>query len=149
MSSFEGYHPLLTPQFRFDWLTQFRLKQVAAVTHQDLAQTAEWINTTMRQTMSRNALTWGIERRATHKLVGWGGFFTVDLPAHKGQAYLSGATLPASEQQEIVERLVDFAREELQLTVLTLRDSDNLDDAVVQAAGFTPDSHQNWRWSKH
>ncbi|CAJ1229150.1 GNAT family N-acetyltransferase [Levilactobacillus zymae] len=149
MSSFEGYHPLLTPKFRFDWLTQFRLKQVAAITDQDLAETAEWINTNMHQTMSRNALTWGIERRATHKLVGWGGFHTVDLPAHKGQAYLSGQTLPASEQQEIVDRLVNFAREELQLTVLTLKDSQNLDDAVVAAAGFEQDAQQNWRWSKH
>ena len=148
MSSFEGYHPLLTPQFRFDWLTQFRLKQVAALTHQELAATAEWVNHTMRQTMGRTALTWGIERRATHKLVGWGGFDQLDLQAKTGRTYLTGSTLQPAEQQEIVDRLVHFAQEELQLDQLDLRDSTNLDDAVLTAAGLTRQGPL-WHWQRH
>lgn len=147
MSSFEGYHPLLTPQFRFDWLTNFRLKQVAQLTENDLAATAEWINATMRDTMSRVALTWGIERRTTHKLVAWGGFRQIDLPNHVAQAYLTGPTLPQAEQQEIVDRLVAFGQAELQLTTLTLRPDHHLDDSVLTQAGFTPLASGQWRWT--
>ncbi|HIW71361.1 MAG TPA: GNAT family N-acetyltransferase [Candidatus Levilactobacillus faecigallinarum] len=147
MSSFEGYHPLLTPNFRFDWLTQFRLKQVSLLTRRDLADTAEWVNGTMRATMGRTALTWGIERRATHKLVGWGGFDQLDLQHGTGQTYLTGATLPANEQQEIVNRLVHFAQEELQLDELTLKESSNLDTAVLTAAGLTK-KDDLWHWQR-
>lgn len=146
MSSFEGYHPLLTPTFRFDWLTRFKLKNVADLTNQELGETADWVNTTMRNTMSRTALTWGIERRRTHKLIGWGGFTDLDLIAHRGQACLAGKRLPAAEQQEIVDRLVNFGREELQLTKLTLPDATRLDDAVLLAAGFVQTDGQ-WRWT--
>ncbi|GEO67452.1 GNAT family N-acetyltransferase [Levilactobacillus spicheri] len=147
MSSFEGYHPLLTPNFRFDWLTQFRLKQVATLTQRDLADTAEWVNGTMRQTMSRTALTWGIERRATHKLVGWGGFDQLNLQQQTGRTYLTGPTLPANEQQEIVNRLVHFAQEELQLNELDLQPSHNLDTAVLTAAGLTK-KNELWHWQR-
>ncbi|WP_143461481.1 GNAT family N-acetyltransferase [Levilactobacillus enshiensis] len=146
MSSFEGYHPLLTPTFRFDWLTRFKLKNVADLTNQDLGETADWVNGTMRNTMARTALTWGIERRQTHKLIGWGGFTNLDLSAHKGQACLTGKRLPVAEQQEIVDRLVSFGREELQLTKLTLPDTTLLDDAVLTAAGFIKTDDQ-WRWT--
>jgi len=148
MPSFEGYHPLLTPNFRFDWLTQFRLKQVAALTQKDLADTAEWVNGTMHSTMDRSALTWGIERRATHKLVGWGGFEHLNLQQKTGQAYLTGAKLPAVEQQEVVNRLVHFAQEELQLDQLTLRPSNRLDTAVLDATGL---KHKGdlWCWQRH
>ncbi|TGD20258.1 GNAT family N-acetyltransferase [Levilactobacillus suantsaiihabitans] len=145
MSSFEGYHPLLTPLFRFDWLTQFNLKNVADLTGNDLGVTADWVNTTMHDTMNRTALTWGIERRRVHKLVAWGGFSELNLTKHTGQIGFAGKRLPASEQQEIVDRLVHFGHEELQLTELTLIDAGKLDPAVLAAAGFQP--HANtWRW---
>jgi len=150
MSSFEGYHPLLTPKFRFDWLTRFKLKNVAELTNRDLAETADWINNTMRSTMKRATLTWGIERRQTHKLVGWGGFLELDLPAHTGHAGLAGKRLPVSEQQEIVDRLVNFGRDELQLTELKLTPSAHLDETVLAAAGFTADSTgKDWTWRLH
>ncbi|WP_024746685.1 GNAT family N-acetyltransferase [Levilactobacillus namurensis] len=148
MSSFEGYHPLLTPNFRFDWLTQFRLKQVSQLTHQDLAETAEWVNATMRHTMARTALTWGIERRATHKLVGWGGFERLNLQQKTGRTYLTGPKLPANEQQEIVNRLVHFAQEELGLDDLELEASTNLDTAVLAAAGLLQRGDV-WHWQRH
>ncbi|QMU08179.1 GNAT family N-acetyltransferase [Levilactobacillus suantsaii] len=145
MSSFEGYHPLMTPTFRFDWLTQFRLKHVATLTHQGLAETADWLNTVMRQTMSRQALTWGIERRATRKLVGWGGFQAIDLPGHRGDVYLTAPQLPSSEQQEILTRLVKFAQSELEFTTLTLLDDHDLDTTVLTTLGFTPRQNHQWR----
>ena len=150
MSSFEGYHPLLTPSFRFDWLNRFKLKNVATLTNRDLAETADWINNTMRSTMKESTLTWGIERRRTHKLVGWGGFFTLDLPAHTGHAGLEGKRLPINEQQEIVDRLVNFGRDELQLTEMTLTPSVNLDETVLAAAGFTANTvDADWTWRLH
>lgn len=148
MSSFEGYHPLLTPNFRFDWLTQFRLKQVATLTRRDLADTAEWVNATMRATMSRSALTWGIERRATHKLVAWGGFEQLNLQQKTGRTYLAGPALPVNEQQEIVNRLVHFAQEELQLDELDLQPNPRIETAVLTAAGLTK-SHDLWHWQRH
>ncbi|WP_367296252.1 GNAT family N-acetyltransferase [Levilactobacillus yonginensis] len=148
MSSFEGYHPLLTPLFRFDWLTRFNLKNVADLANEDLAATAEWVNTTMHDTMSRTALTWGIERRQTHKLVGWAGFTALDLTTHKGQIRFIGKRLPVTEQQEIVDRLVNFGRDELQLTTLKLTAPERLDDVVLVAAGFTQTTDGPWTWHK-
>lgn len=145
MSSFEGYHPLLTPLFRFDWLTQFKLKNVADLTANDLGVTADWINLTMRHTMERSALTWGIERRQTHKLVAWGGFSDLNLTAHTGKIGFNGKRLPLNEQQEIVDRLVHFGHEELQLTNMTLVSTGKLADDVLLAAGFQQQQAQ-WRW---
>ncbi|MFD1454709.1 GNAT family N-acetyltransferase [Levilactobacillus lanxiensis] len=146
MSSFEGYHPLLTPQFRFDWLTQFNLKNVADLTANDLGATADWVNATMHDTMDRSALTWGIERRRTHKLIAWGGFSDLDLTAHTGKIGFNGKRVPVNEQQEIVDRLVHFGHEELQLTDMTLTSAGKLDDAVLAAAGFVQADGQ-WRWT--
>lgn len=145
MSSFEGYHPLLTPLFRFDWLTRFNLKNVAELTHNELGTTADWVNATMQKTMGQTALTWGIERRQPHKLVAWGGFNHLNLTAHTGEVGFYGKRLPASEQQEIVNRLVHFGQDELQLTTLDLTDAAKLDEAVLAAAGFQP-YQDHWRW---
>lgn len=148
MSSFEGYHPLLTPIFRFDWLTQFKLKNVAELTKQDLAETADWVNATMQQTMGQTALTWGIERRQTHKLIGWGGFTRLDLNTRTSQMTIQGHRLTAAEQQEIIDRLVHFGQDELQLKTMTLSQSAHVEPTVLAAAGFTTQNN-DWIWQQH
>ncbi|MFC6274447.1 N-acetyltransferase [Levilactobacillus tangyuanensis] len=149
MASFEGYHPLLTRRYRFDWLTRFNLKNVADLTQQELSPTADWINATMRDTMDRRKLVWGIEDRATHKLVAWGGFPTLDLGEQTGQVYVLGRPLPTADQQEILERLVAFGRDELQLSTLTLQTAKHLDPEALEAAGFNSKSPQHWEWHRY
>jgi len=149
MASFEGYHPLLTRRYRFDWLTRFNLKNVADLTQQELSPTADWINATMRDTMDRRKLVWGIEDRATHKLVAWGGFPPLDLGEPTGQVYVLGRPLPTADQQEIQERLVAFGRDELQLSTLTLQTAKHLDPEALEAAGFNSKSPQHWEWHRY
>jgi len=149
MASFEGYHPLLTSRYRFDWLTRFNLKNVADLTQQDLSITADWINTTMRDTMDRRKLVWGIEDRTTHKLVAWGGFPILALTDQAGQVYVLGRPLPANDQREILKRLVAFGRDELQLDTLTLQTAKHLDPTAIEAAGFTSKSPQHWEWHRY
>lgn len=145
MSSFEGYHPLLTPSFRFDWLTQFKLKNVATLTSQDLATAADWVNATMHATMNRTALTWGIERRQTHKLMGWGGFTDLEIPAHRCALQVVGPKFTPTDQEEILRRLIAFGHDELQLTKLTLVDDHRLAQMALTAVGFQREDQQ-WIW---
>ena len=68
----------------------------------------------------------------------------------RDSAGLAGKPLPASEQQEIVDRLVNFGRDELQLTEMTLTPSVNLDEAVLAAAGLTANTTDtDWTWRLH
>ncbi|MCX7512121.1 N-acetyltransferase, partial [Levilactobacillus brevis] len=94
------------------------------------------------------ALTWGIERRQTHKLIGWGGFTHLDLNTRTSQLAIQGRRLTAAEQQEIIDRLVHFGQDELQLKTMTLNQSAHVEPAVLAAAGFTTQNN-DWIWQQH
>lgn len=129
MPKLEKYHPILTPNYTFDWLTKSRVKDVFTLTEQTqptaqptILSTADEINQTMRDIFHDKKLIWGITDRKTDQLIGRAGFELLDFVNHT--ATLTVTLLPAQRQlailTEIYGRLVAFGRHELALTTLTV-----------------------------
>ncbi|MBW1605234.1 hypothetical protein [Lactobacillus sp. Sy-1] len=65
MNHFEGLHPILTANYRLDWLTKFKLPAVTQLRAElnqpsNLEATSRWINETMRRVMGGSELCWGL-----------------------------------------------------------------------------------------
>lgn len=65
MAKFELYHPILTPHFTLDWLTQFKVRDINVLRQQtvpgeSIIDTANYVNREMSTIMHDRALTWGV-----------------------------------------------------------------------------------------
>ncbi|WP_283678961.1 GNAT family N-acetyltransferase [Lentilactobacillus sp. Marseille-Q4993] len=83
MSTFEKYHPVLTPHYQLDWLTQTPVKEIFALYQNEhietsltlakpteILDTVRNVNHTMQAVMSEEELTWGITDKDTNEFVG-------------------------------------------------------------------------------
>lgn len=83
MAKFEKYHPLLSVHYQLDWLTLYKLKDVARLRadrtqaalsgrerDQSVEDTARYVNHSMRLVMSDQALLYGIGDRQTKEFLG-------------------------------------------------------------------------------
>ncbi|MCK8606748.1 hypothetical protein [Apilactobacillus ozensis] len=75
MQSFEWLHPILTPTFKLDWLSNFKIKDVNLLQKQSNYQTSieqsmDYVNATMQKIMQTENLVWGIQKRKNNQLVG-------------------------------------------------------------------------------
>jgi len=128
MPKLEKYHPILTPNYTFDWLTKTKVKDLFTLLQQTqpsskvtILSTADETNQTMRDIFHDKKLIWGITDRKSNQFIGQAGFDPLDLTNQTGT--LTVTLLPDHQQltvlTEIYDRLVSFASHELGLTTLT------------------------------
>ncbi|MTV82040.1 hypothetical protein [Secundilactobacillus folii] len=70
MAKFERYHPIMTPHFTMDWLTQFKVKDInllrrQTVPNETIIETAKYVNRQMSTVMHDQSLTWGVAEKQT------------------------------------------------------------------------------------
>lgn len=75
MTKFELYHPILTPHYQLNWLTQFKVKDVNTLrrrltAHESMIETANYVNREMSTVMNDQALTWGISNKQQDDFLG-------------------------------------------------------------------------------
>ncbi|GAX04781.1 hypothetical protein IWT25_00074 [Secundilactobacillus pentosiphilus] len=75
MAKFELYHPILTPHYQLNWLTQFKVKDINALRqrlniHESMIETATYVNREMSTVMNDQALTWGISNKQQDDFIG-------------------------------------------------------------------------------
>lgn len=132
MPNFEKYHPLLSVHYELDWLTNFKLKTVAALRADEtqawisgrtrdtsIPETARYVNQAMRLVMGNKALLYGIGDRKTHDFLGSICLWQFDAGMNKGQMRFEQlpSTSPAV-MTEIIPRVAGFAFFELGLSEL-------------------------------
>ncbi|WP_054700591.1 hypothetical protein [Secundilactobacillus odoratitofui] len=75
MAKFELYHPIQTPHYQLDWLTQFKVKDINTLRQQTqpaetIIQTANFVNRVMSTIMHDQALTWGVSFKQSGEFAG-------------------------------------------------------------------------------
>ncbi|GAT18283.1 hypothetical protein IWT5_00556 [Secundilactobacillus silagincola] len=75
MAKFELYHPILTPHYQLNWLTNFKVKDINALRqtinpNESMIETATYINREMSTVMNDQALTWGVGDKQTDCFLG-------------------------------------------------------------------------------
>ncbi|GAA3600638.1 hypothetical protein [Secundilactobacillus similis] len=147
MAKFELYHPILTPHYRLDWLTQFTVKDVNALRQQrfpneTLLETATYINREMSTVMHDQALTWGIQDKVTEAFNGSATLSKTD----DGLGLLSLTLTTDADRSALIHDLVtymnDFSRSELGATQFAVQ-ADNADE-VLTSLGFNYDATHNY-----
>ncbi|WP_179396143.1 GNAT family N-acetyltransferase [Lacticaseibacillus absianus] len=132
MPHFEKYHPLLSAHYQLDWLTLYRLKDVARLRQDPLQAavsgravddsieaTARYVNRAMRLVMADESLLYGIGDRQSKAFLGSICLWHFD--AARTTAQLRVELLPevdAAVLTEILPRVAGFAFFELGLAHL-------------------------------
>lgn len=75
MAKFELYHPILTPHYQLNWLTQFKVKDINTLrqrlnAHESMIETANYVNREMSTVMNDQALTWGVSNKQQDDFLG-------------------------------------------------------------------------------
>ena len=84
MPSFDQFHPILTPNFTLDWLTQSPIKDIDKLFESPksiksagfgtnpstILQTVKIVSTTMQKIMNQQELSWGITATKSEKFIG-------------------------------------------------------------------------------
>ncbi|UQS84428.1 hypothetical protein MOO46_04010 [Apilactobacillus apisilvae] len=116
MKSFEGIHPILTNNFRLDWLTEFKLQDVIdfqkkSDPESDIASTGNFINAAMIDVMRKKALLWGIENKETHQFIGMGGIANISEGDTAPTIYLNIIEIDTTLEMEILNRIHKLAKD--------------------------------------
>lgn len=159
MAKFEKYHPLLSVHYQLDWLTLYKLKDVARLRadkvqaafsgrerDQSVEATARYVNHSMRLVMSDQALLYGIGDRQTGAFLGSICLWRFDSAMTSAQMRFEQLPETAPEvMQEIIPRVAGFAFFELGLHELYALLPESAAPAVDLLAGFgfasTPAHH--------
>ncbi|KRN25331.1 GNAT family N-acetyltransferase [Lacticaseibacillus camelliae] len=150
MAKFEKYHPLLSVHYQLDWLTLYKLKDVARLRadrtqaalsgrerDQSVEDTARYVNHSMRLVMSDQALLYGIGDRQTKEFLGSICLWRFDSGMTSAQVRFEQLPETAPEvMQEIVPRVAGFAFFELGLKELYAVLPETAEAAVDLLAGF-------------
>lgn len=157
MAIFEKYHPIMSVHYTMDWLTMAKIKDVF-VLRQDpeiargqerpvdtvIGDTAHYVNRAMALVMRNQALLYGVQERATGKLMGTFGLFNVDtqrMTASVRLATLAGTD--AAVMEEVLPRMMGFAIHELELQWLTAEQIVRpADKALYQQHHFAPEGQR-------
>jgi hypothetical protein len=151
---FEKYHPIMSVHYTMDWLTMAKLKEVFAL-RQDpeiargqerpvdtvIGDTAHYVNRAMALVMRNQALLYGVQDRATGRLMGTFGLFNVDEQRMTASVRLAtlADTNPAV-MAEVLPRMLGFAVHELELQWLTAEQIvRSTDAALFQQHHFAPE----------
>lgn len=119
MAKFELYHPILTPHYQLDWLTNFKVKDVNALRQisqptESILETANYVNREMSTIMNDQALTWGVSNKQQDDLLAIINLAPVTAHFKKAQLTITQAT---KENQFLVEEIenymTEFAQNEL------------------------------------
>jgi RimJ/RimL family protein N-acetyltransferase len=132
MTPFEVYHPLMSQNLVFDWLTTFPLKAVFQLQHDaslaaqkqrapiaDMTTTARSINQMMHHVMRNECLVWGVGLKPAKQLLGF-----VQLIPNKSVAQVALDFLPTYQTtailKETLQRVGQLAFHEFDCTVLQI-----------------------------
>ncbi|VDG21285.1 GNAT family N-acetyltransferase [Lactiplantibacillus mudanjiangensis] len=148
MAKFEKYHPILTPHYTLDWLTQSRMNAILAFDQltdptATLLTTADAVNQIMRDIFHDQKLVWGITDRQNDQFIGQAGFDHLD--SSPDQATLKVRLIPSAHTApvltELYPRLTDFATDELKRPHLsiTLTATDQISVPILTALGYRID----------
>lgn len=126
MSKFELYHPILTPHYQLNWLTNFKVKDVNKLRQtinpkESMIETANYINREMSTVMNDQALTWGIGDKQQDNFIGIVHLAPVD--GNFKSAELTITRVNEEDQtlvDEIQSYLTEFSKNQLQSNQLTL-----------------------------
>ncbi|MCH5462368.1 GNAT family N-acetyltransferase [Lactobacillus sp. LC28-10] len=127
MSKFELYHPILTPHYQLNWLTNFKVKDVNTLRRtmnpsETMIETANYINREMSTVMNDQALTWGIGDKQKDNFIG-----IVHLAPVNGSFKSAELTITRvnNDDQTLIEEiqtyLTEFSKNQLQSSQLTLK----------------------------
>ncbi|MCL0318705.1 hypothetical protein [Apilactobacillus xinyiensis] len=114
MKSFEWLHPILTPHFKLDWLTKFKLKEVNDFQNQNnlqqsMNQSMNYINETMKNVMEMKALVWGVEENESKNLI---GIIEVnDLDDSSTCVKFIGNKISSKSQKAILDRITPLLQQ--------------------------------------
>ncbi|GAT17836.1 hypothetical protein [Secundilactobacillus silagei] len=120
MAKFELYHPILTPHYQLDWLTNFKVKDVNALRQaghptESMLETANYVNREMSTIMNDQALTWGVSDKQQDDLLAIVNLAPANANFKKAQLTI---TQVAKDNQSLVEEIetymTEFAQNELQ-----------------------------------
>jgi len=120
MAKFELYHPILTPHYQLDWLTNFKVKDVNALRQisqptESILETANYVNREMSTIMNDQALTWGVSDKQQDDLLAIVNLAPANANFKKAQLTI---TQVAKDNQSLVEEIetymTEFAQNELQ-----------------------------------
>lgn len=151
MTNFEKFHPVIIPNFRFDWLTQSDIKQInqlfnTASAHKTrdivipptLIDTVHYVNETMRQVMNRQQLTWGITQTEATDFVGIINLLNINDANTATIAFILAPQLSKTAVQAIIKRGLEFIADHFAPTAVTISIEGNafLADTLI-AMGFT------------
>lgn len=126
MAKFELYHPIMTPHFSLDWLTQFKVKDInalrqRAVPGESMIDTASYVNREMSTVMHDQALTWGVAEKQSANFRG-----IVHLIPHTSEATTAQLTIIPVKQpddalvSEIQTYMRDFTSQNFNQSTLQL-----------------------------
>lgn len=132
MTPFEIYHPLMSQNLVFDWLTTFPLKAVFQLQNDatlaaqkqrapiaDMTTAARSINQMMHHVMRNECLVWGVGLKPAKKLLGF-----VQLTPNNSVAQVALDFLPVYQTtailKETLQRVGQLAFHEFDCTVLQI-----------------------------
>ncbi|WP_203649892.1 hypothetical protein [Secundilactobacillus yichangensis] len=127
MAKFELYHPILTPHYQLNWLTQFKVKDINALRQrinpsETMIETANYINREMSTVMNDQALTWGVSDKQQEDFIGIVSLVPVN---HHFDETLLTITRVTQDDQTLVDEvqayMSEFAKNELQSSHMTVR----------------------------
>ncbi|PWG00099.1 GNAT family N-acetyltransferase [Levilactobacillus bambusae] len=153
MVLFEQYHPILTPHYTLDWLTEFDLMKVhqarlglnhyaaSGLTEPTIQQTANFVNQTMHDIMTEKELTWGIKTRSDNFFVGMVSLMAITKTSAELRFMLFNES-EIDQHQEIITRVIDLAFHQLGLINLTADANQTtlLGQRLLLACGFIKDN---------
>ncbi|MFC6255133.1 GNAT family N-acetyltransferase [Secundilactobacillus hailunensis] len=120
MAKFELYHPILTPHYQLDWLTNFKVKDVNALRQtinpkESMLETANYVNREMSTIMNDQALTWGVSDKQQDDLLAIVNLAPADDQFKKAQLTITQVTKTSQSLVEEIENyMTEFAQNELQ-----------------------------------
>ena len=132
MTSFERFHPVLTPNFQLDWLTESPIKAVHALytdrhTYQTadiptapgaILETVKSVSQTMQQVMRQNELTWGITQTNNNQLVGV--IKILNLNRTPDAAKIAFIVKTPGILKEVLVRTIQFVKDHFKVSQLTI-----------------------------
>lgn len=127
MAKFELYHPILTPHYQLNWLTNFKVKDINALRqtvnpNESMIETANYINREMSTVMNDRALTWGVGDKQTDHFLGIVTLTPANDTSEKAELTITRVN---DDDQALVEEIktymAEFSKNQLLNTHLVIK----------------------------
>ncbi|AQW21373.1 hypothetical protein PL11_005225 [Lentilactobacillus curieae] len=160
MSQFEKYHPILTPNYTLDWLTQTPVKNIFELYQgnnyetsltikrpSSILDTVRNVNHTMQKVMAEKELTWGITDSDSGEFLGVIKAFDLseDTPEAK-ISFVTKAQQPEELLFQVVKRTVKFIIDHFASTKVAIHlEKDNQSvTQILKLLGFIQANQGRW-----